>query len=103
MQLSDCLRGRPSKIPIAVAKREGKQISLIDGISNHLTLTDEQILANLQKVQENHETEGFRIWPHEQVYSCFGNGCTVGGLQGGFRRRLSRKSADFIPKQTPAL
>ena len=32
--------------------REGKQISLIDGIGNHLALTDEQIQSNLRKVQE---------------------------------------------------
>lgn len=32
--------------------REGKQINLIDGIGNHLVLTDEQIQSNLRKVQE---------------------------------------------------
>lgn len=35
--------------------QEGKQTSFIDGIGNHLALTDKQILANLQKVQEQNE------------------------------------------------
>lgn len=32
--------------------QEGKQTNFIDGIGNHIALTDEQILANLQKIQE---------------------------------------------------
>lgn len=35
--------------------REDGQFDFIDGIGNHLALTDEQILANLQKVQEQNE------------------------------------------------
>ena len=35
--------------------REDGQFDFIDGIGNHLTLTDEQILANLQKVQVRNE------------------------------------------------
>lgn len=35
--------------------REGKQTSFINGIGNNLMLTDEQMLANLQKVQEQNE------------------------------------------------
>lgn len=35
--------------------REEGQFDFIDGVGNHLALTDEQILANLQKVQEQNE------------------------------------------------
>lgn len=35
--------------------REDGQFDFIDGVSNHLALTDEQILVNLQKVQEQNE------------------------------------------------
>ena len=35
--------------------REGNQTSLIDGVGNHLALTEEQILANLQKVQQQND------------------------------------------------
>ncbi len=35
--------------------REDGQLDFIDGVGNHLALTDEQILANLQKVQEVNE------------------------------------------------
>lgn len=35
--------------------REDGQFDFIDGVGNHLALTDEQILANLQKVQEQNE------------------------------------------------
>lgn len=35
--------------------QEDGQFDFIDGVGNHLALTDEQILANLQKVQEQNE------------------------------------------------
>ncbi len=35
--------------------REEGQLDFIDGIGNHLALTDEQILANLQKVQQHND------------------------------------------------
>ncbi len=35
--------------------REEGQLDFIDGIGNHLALSDEQLLANLQKVQEQNE------------------------------------------------
>ena len=35
--------------------REDGRLDFIDGVGNHLALTDEQILDNLQKVQEQNE------------------------------------------------
>lgn len=54
----DLFKGQPTGDALLVFQPHATgQLSLINGVSNNLVLTDEQILANLQAVQKNNKIE----------------------------------------------